>query len=97
MLWEELKKNNIKAKLNLWLDESGEAHVFLTANGKVLDITATQYSRFAEKPVVFISRRKAKKHFFYQTTKTFKNAKSLKMYQIKVGWPKEQVVGNYGH
>ena len=89
-LHRALEENNIDATINVAGCEIG-AHVFLTVNDHVLDITATQFPEYKDMPVVFLHEREADQNWYHQPEYEFQRVQDLIKHQKKHRWPKAQI------
>lgn len=56
-----------------------------------MDVTATQFSQFYDRPVVILSVKDSKKYRFYESDYRFSSARGLVEWQQARGWPKCEV------
>lgn len=98
-LHREFVRQDIPAEIHMWEENPGGrgwCHVFLVVEDHIVDVTATQFSEFADESVVILPYNSAKKHYFYKTTKTFVSANALRKHQRVSGWPQHQTAyGKY--
>lgn len=90
-LFGKLKAEGILSEIHAWVGSDGSAHVYLVVVDHVVDVTATQFSRFRGTPVLIMHHREAQEHEFYQTVNVFHSVPSLREWQKKEGWPAHQV------
>lgn len=93
-LHRELKEIGIDTTINL-AQVNSNCHVFLTVDGFILDVTATQFSketfyRVREK-VILTERKKVFKYWFWNEIKTFSSTKELIEHQISDNWYFNQI------
>lgn len=98
-LHREFVRQDIPAEIHMWEqypDGRGSCHVFLVVEDHIVDVTATQFTEFANEPVVILHRSKAYDYDFYRTTKVFVSANALRKHQKVSGWPQHQMAyGKY--
>lgn len=80
----------ISAKIHMAEIDMG-CHVFLNVEDYVVDVTATQFSEHRRDKILVIHSREAEMNWFHSPDRTFLNSKKLRAYQIKKGWPQDQV------
>lgn len=95
-LFQRLKNRNIESRLHI-----NEWHCFLTVDGKILDVTATQFKKlpkvlFCEKndkilQKKYISRYSPSEAEFWKIGKTFTSIRGLQKFQIREGWDEAQI------
>jgi ribosomal protein S21 len=91
-LFRELQEEGIPAEIHMWAWHNDEsAHVFVVVEDHVVDVTATQFRQFVNKPVVIMHKREAEAYEFYRTERVFADADELRKHQKKTRWPAEQV------
>jgi hypothetical protein len=91
-LFKQLKEEDIDASIHVWNENTGEiAHVFVVVDDHVVDVTATQFPEFEDKPVVILHQREAEAYEFYQTKHVFHSVQELLKYQKKSRWPASQM------
>ena len=91
-LHRRLAEVGIASEIHVWYwhyDES--AHVYCVVDDFVVDVTATQFKEFRNRPVVIMHTREAEVYTYYQTQEVFKDAGSLRKMQKRTKWPAEQV------
>ena len=88
-LHRALEENNIDATINVAGCEIG-AHVFLTIEDHILDITATQFPEFSDKPVLYVHEREAGGYWYHDSQYRFDRVQDLIKHQKKHRWPKSQ-------
>ncbi len=94
-LFKQLKEQGIAAEIHAWIDRnSEEAHVYLVVDDHVVDVTATQFRQFRNKPVLIMHHREARTHEFYDTVFVFHSVEELRFWQKKNRWPPNQVAFN---
>ena len=84
-LFTELKKEGFDARI-----VTNDHHCFVQIRDWIIDVTATQ---FGQPPVLFIRRQLMNRSMdktWWRANKSFRSARDLRDYQIKVGWPQEQ-------
>jgi len=89
-MFRRLTKKGISAELHMWNGDIG-CHVFVVVEDHIVDVTATQFSEFRDKPIVVIHRKEADAYEFYESSVQFKSAEELRKYQKKNRWPNEQI------
>lgn len=87
-LHQSLTDAGIDAELHL----HNGAHVYVVVDDHVVDVTATQFHEFKYTPIVIIHTKVAQQYYYYETTKVFKSAASLREHQVKTKWPRTQIV-----
>lgn len=91
-LFRTLQEKNIPAEIHMWSWHNDEsAHVFVVVEDHVVDVTATQFGPFRNKPIVIMHKREAEAHEFYRTERVFASADELRKHQKKTRWPNDQV------
>ena len=91
-LFRELQEEGIEAEIHMWSWHNDEsAHVFVVVEDHVVDVTATQFGPFRNKPVLIMHKREAEAHEFYRMEKVFADADELRRHQKKTRWPNNQV------
>lgn len=86
-LWKRLTEAGIEAKLAI-RNHGCESHCFVIVDDYIVDVTATQ---FGMEPIEIIPKKQARKHWFWKHTKLHDTATELRTYQLKTGWPFEQL------
>lgn len=66
-------------------------HTYVILEGKIIDITATQFPRTRSKPVYIIDADQVRHQYQYQSLKIFENPDELSKFQKREGWPKNQI------
>ena len=66
-------------------------HVFNIVDDHVLDVTATQFSEFANQRVVLLHEKEAEAYEFYQVEQLFGCNRELRRAQLNAKWPRSQV------
>ena len=89
-LHKRLVKAKVRAELHMALDEIG-CHVYVVVEDHVVDVTATQFREFKHDPVVIKHHKEIEHIWFYQSGEVFHSAKDLRKYQLREGWPNDQV------
>jgi hypothetical protein len=89
-LHKKLREAGIPSTIHVKSTEIG-SHCFVVVDKRVVDVTATQFREFAELPVLIKSLRSMRTHKFYSRSLSFNDIESLYRYQVKQGWPDEQV------
>jgi hypothetical protein len=91
-LHKRLAEAGIASEIHVWYwDEDESAHVYCVVDDFVVDVTATQFKEFRNRPVVIMHTREAEVYTYYQTQEVFKDAVSLRKMQKRTKWPAEQV------
>ena len=92
-LFRRLKREEIPAEIHYCMDQKDlqSCHVYLVVDDYVVDVTATQFTQFRDKPVVIMHSREAEVYDFYNTNMVFRSAEDLRAYQKKLRWPADQV------
>jgi hypothetical protein len=91
-LFRTLQEEGIPAEIHMWAWHNDEsAHVFVVVEDYVVDVTATQFGPFRNKPVLIMHKREAEAHEFYRTVRVFADADELRKHQKKTRWPNNQV------
>jgi hypothetical protein len=86
-LFRELRRENIDAELHY---VSG--HCFVVVNDYIVDVTATQFSKFENVEINIIHYKMAKEtYWYYDTEKTFDTPTKLREHQIKKDWPQREI------
>lgn len=88
-----LKHVGLDSTLCLSQEQLG-SHVFLIAEDHVIDITATQFRKFANQPVVIIHEKSATE-WYHRVDESFDTVKDLIKFQKKSKWPKSQIAYSY--
>ena len=87
-LSKELKEKNIDCEI--WESESNAGnHVFVVANGFIIDVTATQYRM---EDVVVEKVEDMKEYAIYKRKRKYKDHTHLISEQQKSGWPEFQII-----
>lgn len=89
-LFRELKKAGIDAEIHLY-EGHRYCHAYVVVDDHVVDVTATQFKPFSKTPVVILHHKEAAQHEFYYGSQVFYFPSNLRDYQLRHGWPKEQV------
>jgi hypothetical protein len=89
-LHKRLLKAKVRAELHMALDEIG-CHVYVVVEDHVVDVTATQFREFKHDPVVIKHHKEIDHLWFYQSGEVFHSARDLRKYQLREGWPNNQV------
>ncbi len=91
-LFRQLKARGIEAEIHAWTcNQSSDAHVYIVVADHVVDVTATQFARFRNKPVVVMHYREAQSFEYYQTVAIFHSVEELRNWQKGNRWPSDQV------
>lgn len=90
-LYAELSAHGIKPAICMTNTENQGSHVFLLLDDHVVDVTATQFQEFENKPVVIMHSKEAEQHYFYQPSEMFDTPARLRSYQRRHGWPEYQM------
>ena len=86
-LFRELRREGIDAELHY---VSG--HCFVSVDDHIVDVTATQFSKFENVEINIIHLKEAQQTFcYYETEKTFDSPTKLRDHQIKNNWPKREI------
>jgi hypothetical protein len=86
-LYRELVKEGFTPEIHMWSwQRDASAHVFVVVEDHVVDVTATQFKQFRDKPVVIMHCREAEAYTFYQTVDVFKTADALRAHQKRTRW-----------
>ncbi len=85
-LFRELRKEKINAELHY---VSG--HCFVVVDDYIVDVTATQFSEFADKKINIIHTKEAEQYWFYTAEKVFTHPTQLRKYQLEERWPRRQI------
>lgn len=75
----------------LHVHNGGPSHVFVRVGRWVVDVTATQFSQFYDRPVVILSVKDSKKYRFYESDYRFSSTQALVEWQRGRGWPECEV------
>jgi hypothetical protein len=67
------------------------SHAFVVVEDHVVDVTATQFREFADKPVVIMHKREAEVFDYYNTDEEFATGAELRKWQRKHKWPRNQI------
>lgn len=88
-LFKRLQADGIAAEIHI-----NSGHTFLVVEDHIVDITATQFHEFGNKPVLIIHQKEIdeNEHWFYAETKVFKSIAKLHAFQVKEKWPAKQCV-----
>ena len=71
-------------------DDLCGSHVFVLVDGWIVDVTATQ---FGVDDKIFVKHERAPDlRWFHKITRTFGDVHSLVLWQLKKGWPKDQMI-----
>lgn len=89
-LLRELKNAGIDAEIHVF-ESHMYCHAYVVVDDYVVDVTATQFKPFKNRPVVILHHKEAEQHEFYNSTQVFYYPSKLRDYQLKNGWPKDQV------
>ena len=89
-LWRQLRAEDIRAKIHLH-NCASLSHVFVVVEDHIVDVTATQFSEFADKPIVVMPEFMGKSFDFYETVEIFNSAADLRKHQVRTKWPKLQI------
>lgn len=86
-LFTRLQSAGITAEIHI-----NSGHTFVIADDYIVDITATQFTEFENKPVVILHLKEVdeEENWYYTDTKIFKSVKKLHAYQVKEKWPAKQ-------
>jgi hypothetical protein len=82
---------SINADLHMWESGDGPCHCFVVVDDYVVDVTATQFKEFHNRPILIMHYKEAEVYEYYRSTHTFGRAKDLRRYQKREGWPKYQI------
>jgi len=93
-LWRELRDYGIMSEIHMSALPGG-FHLFVVVDDHVVDVTATQFGPFCDKPIVFVSKESAEAFNFYKTCCVFETADDVRTHQLKTGWTHEQVAYDY--
>lgn len=89
-LAKRLEEHGIKPEVRISVDGDNNAHVFLALDDHIIDITATQFVEYRDRPVVIMHEREATE-WYHEAVDFVPHYKMLKKYQKKNGWVKEQI------
>lgn len=90
-LHKRLNAAGIDALLHVAMHSNeSDAHVFVTVDDHIVDVTATQFSQFAHDPVVILHEKEAQ-HWFHTSYESFDTVAELRRHQVKTGWPQNQI------
>lgn len=90
-LHKRLKRAKIKNQIGVWENEHSECHCFCIVDDHVVDVTATQFRPFWNKPVVIMHTKEAEAHEMYNAVFLFHSATELRNHQKRVGWASDQI------
>ena len=85
-LFRELRREGIDAELHY---VSG--HCFVSVDDHIVDVTATQFTKFEQIEINIMHHKEAGDYWYYQTEETFDNPTKLRDHQIKNRWPKREI------
>lgn len=85
-LFRELSRENIGAELHY---VSG--HCFVVVDDYVVDVTATQFTKFENVEINILHHREAEHYWYYKTEHRFDSPTKLREHQIKKCWPKREI------
>jgi len=88
-LFRELQKEGIKSAIHV--KDYYNCHCFVVVDDHVVDVTATQFAEFRNKPIVIMHIKEAEAYSFYTTEKVFKLPDELRAHQLRTKWPKRQI------
>ena len=89
-LWKRLTHHKIKSKICMCEEDNG-CHVFLNVEDHIVCITATQFYKFRNIPILIRHEKEMEDEMYYRNPIIFKNSKMLRTYQINEGWEKNQI------
>ena len=87
---KRLTKAGIKHEIRMQNGDLG-SHVFVAVDDHVVDVTATQFSEFANTPVLILHERECDQYWFYKHTEVFDSHVRLRKHQAKHRWPSHQI------
>jgi hypothetical protein len=90
-LFKKLKEKDIPVEIHYSYDGLTSCHVYLLVDDHIVDVTATQFRQFKDKPIVIMHAKSAEVYDFYNTDQVFHSVEALRKYQKKQRWPAEQV------
>lgn len=92
-LFRQLQKEEIPAEIHYSLChlDGQSCHVYLVVDDHVVDVTATQFTEFRDKPVLIMHSREAEAYDFYVAKEIFNSAEALRIYQKKHRWVSDQI------
>lgn len=89
-LLRELKTAGIEAEIHLF-ESNKYSHAYVVVGDYVVDVTATQFKPFKRTPVVILHHKEAEQYEFYNGDQVFYYPSDLREYQLRNGWPKDQI------
>lgn len=89
-LHTELLNERVNATINVTESYLG-CHAYVVVDDHIVDITATQFREFNDKPIVIMHLKEAEQFWYYVATDMFTSAKDLRKHQLKVKWPRKQL------
>ncbi len=66
-------------------------HVYIVVNDHIIDITATQFQKYRNEPVLFEHRALVSGDWFYKPMHVFENADALREHQVQNKWHRHQI------
>lgn len=94
-LWRELKRADINAEIHVAeMAVQGKvsgSHCYVVVDDNVVDVTATQFNEFRDKPVVVIHSKEAEVYAYYNTAHVFNDPSELRRFQKKNKWHADQI------
>jgi len=89
-LSRELAKNEIAHEIHVQSSDYG-CHAYVVVDDHVVDVTATQFEEFRNRPVLIMHCREAECYDFYNASATFISTEQLIKYQRKQNWSTNQI------
>ncbi len=89
-LWKRLKKAGHTAMICLCEEDNG-CHVFIQYYDHIIDITATQFHKFRNVPVLIRHEKEMLGEIYYRNPIIFNEARKLRTYQVNNGWETKQI------
>lgn len=80
----------IKHKICMSEEDNG-LHIYLLVDDHIVCVTATQFSRFRNVPVLIMHEKELDNVEYYRNPVFFKDAISLRRHQTMTGWPQDQI------
>ncbi len=90
-LFRNLQAEGIPAELHVAVARDYCAHVYVVVNGHIVDITATQFSEKHSAVLITERSKETRSKWWWQSTHKFQTVEALVAYQLKAGWPTEQI------
>lgn len=89
-LCRRYSRAGITSKICLSEEDYG-FHVYLRVEDHIVCVTATQFPKFRNVPVLIMHEKELEDEEYYRNYVTFKDVAALIKYQTMTGWPQEQI------